>query len=214
MFLRKEVFEMDKKRNRKRDSGNGEEKLEDLVGKKRKQKSTFGESETELESEIKELTDEIEIIRKELAHYKKIEEEYLNRLKRVHADYDNYRKRVLREQVDTISRANRDLIEKLLPVIDSFEHALAVGEDLTGTSDEFYKGVKMIYDQLTDTLEKAGVTVIDPHGTEFNPHECEAAITEDVAETEEGEVLEVLRKGYKLNDFLIRPAVVKVCKRS
>ncbi len=205
---------MDKKQNKKKGSGNGEEKLEDIFGKDKRKKSVFGESEAELEAEIKELTDEIEIIRKELAHYKKIEEEYLDRLKRVHADYDNYRKRVLREQVDTIARANKDLIGKLLPVIDSFEHALAVGEDLTGTSDEFYKGVKMIYDQLIDTLEKAGVTIIDPHGTEFNPHECEAAITEDIEEAEEGEVLEVLRKGYKLNDFLIRPAVVKVCKRS
>jgi len=205
---------MDKKKNKKRDSGNGEEKPEDFFGKKKEQKNIFSKSDIELETEINELTDEIEIIRKELAHYKKIEEEYLDRLKRVHADYDNYRKRVLREQVDTIARANKDLIEKLLPVIDSFEHALAIGEDLTGSSDEFYKGVKMIYDQLTDTLEKVGVTVIDPHGTEFNPHECEAAITEDVDEAEEGEVLEVLRKGYKLNDFLIRPAVVKVCKKS
>jgi molecular chaperone GrpE len=205
---------MDKEQNKKRDSGNGEEKSEVFLGKKKKQKETSRENDIEFEIEIKELTDEIEIIRKELAHYKKIEEEYLDRLKRVHADYDNYRKRVLRDQVDTIARANRELIEKLLPVIDSFEHALAVGEDLTGTSDEFYKGVRMIYEQLISTLEKAGVTVIDPHGTEFNPHECEAAVTEDAEDAEEGEVLEVLRKGYKLNDFLIRPAVVKVCKRN
>ncbi len=171
------------------------------------------EIEQDLEKEINQYKEEIELLRKELEHYKKLEEDYLDKLKRIHADYDNYRKRVLRDQIDTIARANKDLLEKLLPVIDSFDQALTIGEDLKSSDDEFLKGVKMIYQKLMDILAKEGVSVIDPKGKEFNPHECEVAITENVDDVAEGTVLEVLRKGYKLNDFLIRPAVVKVCKK-
>ncbi len=89
-----------------------------------------------------------------------------------------------------------------------------MGEDLKSVGDDFYKGVKMIYEKLMDVMQKEGVSVINPAGEEFNPHVCEVAITESVKDVEEGTVLEVLRKGYKLNDFLIRPAVVKVCKKN
>lgn len=213
---------MDDKKNNENDSGNGEDRLADESVKKdkgyfkekKRVDKRIGKYESEAENEIEELKEEIQLLRKELTHYKKIEEEYLDRLKRVHADYDNYRKRVIRDQIDTIARANKGLIEKLLPVIDSFESALSTGEDLRSGEDEFYKGVKMIFEKLMDTLKKEGVTVINPEGEEFNPQDCEAAVTESVEDKEEGTVLEVLRKGYKLNDNLIRPAVVKVCKKT
>lgn len=211
---------MEDKKNKKTSSGNGEDK-DDLQAKhhsvSREEKGQPGSkgtrNESELLEEISELHEEIDLLRKELSHYKKIEEEYLDRLKRVHADYDNYRKRALKEQEEIISRANKDLIEKILPVIDSFESALDMGNDLKATGDDFYKGVKMIFDSLMNVLAKEGVTVINPAGEEFNPYICEAAVTEYIKGVEEGTVLEVLRKGYKLNDFLIRPAVVKVCKK-
>ena len=213
---------MEDKKNKKHNSGNGEDRFEDMIGEKEKEcfkskkrvEKRIEKCDKEVEDEIKELEEEIELLRKELTHYKKTEEEYLDRLKRVHADYDNYRKRAIRDQVDTIARANKDLVEKILPVIDSFEHALTIGEDLRSDEDEFYKGVRMIFEKLMDTLKKEGVTVIDPKGEEFNPQDCEAAVTENVEDKEEGIVLEVLRKGYKLNDNLIRPAVVKVCKKT
>ena len=212
---------MENKKHKGSGSGNGEDK-EDVLTKqqsepkeeKKHSDSKGPKDDKELLSEVKELQEEIDLLRKELSHYKKIEEEYLDRLKRVHAEYDNYRKRVLKEQIDIILRANKELIEKLLPVIDSFEHALEMGEDLKSVGDDFYKGVKMIFEKLMDVMQKEGITVINPVGEEFNPHICEAAITESVKDVEEGTVLEVLRKGYKLNDFLIRPAVVKVCKKN
>jgi molecular chaperone GrpE len=212
---------MENKKQKGSGSGNGEDK-EDILTKqqsvpkveKKQSDSKGAKDDKELLGEIKELQEEIDLLRKELSHYKKIEEEYLDRLKRVHAEYDNYRKRILKEQVDIILRANKELIEKLLPVIDSFEHALEMGEDLKSLEGEFYKGVKMIFGKLMDVMQKEGVSVINPVGEEFNPHVCEAAITESVKDVEEGIVLEVLRKGYKLNDFLIRPAVVKVCKKN
>ncbi|MCL4416728.1 MAG: nucleotide exchange factor GrpE [Actinobacteria bacterium] len=212
---------MENKKHKGTGSGNGEDKEEILTkqqnesGEEKKHAGSIRSKDNkELLGEIKELQEEIDLLRKELSHYKKIEEEYLDRLKRVHAEYDNYRKRILKEQADTILRANKELIEKLLPVIDSFEHALEVGEGLKSAGSEFYKGVKMIFDKLMDVMEKEGVSVINPVGEEFNPHVCEAAVTESVKNVEEGTVLEVLRKGYKLNDFLIRPAVVKVCKKN
>jgi molecular chaperone GrpE len=212
---------MENKKHKNSGSGNGEDK-EDVLTKqqsvpkeeKKHSDSKGPKDDKELLGEIKELQEEIDLLRKELSHYKKIEEEYLDRLKRVHAEYDNYRKRILKEQVDSILRANKELIEKLLPVIDSFEHALEVGGDLKSVRDDFYKGVKMIFEKLMDVMQKEGITVINPAGEEFNPHVCEAVITESVKDVEEGTVLEVLRKGYKLNDFLIRPAVVKVCKKN
>jgi molecular chaperone GrpE len=198
------------KQDKKRGPKNGDELLEEILKAKKSRKIAGNE----IEKEIIELKSEIDLLRKELAHYKKVEEDYLDKLKRLHADYDNYRKRVLREQMETISRANRELIEKLLPVIDSFEQALVIGKNLKGEEDDFFKGTMLIYKKLMDVLAKEGITVIDPHGQEFNPHECEVVITEDSEEFEEGTVLEVLRKGYKLNDFLIRPAAVKVCKKN
>ena len=212
---------MENKKHKGSGSGNGEDKEDGLTKQqsvpkeeKKHSDSKVPKDDMELLGEIKELQEEINLLRKELYHYKKIEEEYLDRLKRVHADYDNYRKRVLKEQIDNISRANKELIEKLLPVIDSFENALEMSEDLKSVGGEFYKGVKMIFGKLMDVMQKEGVTVINPAGEEFNPHICEAVITESVKDVEEGTILEVLRKGYKLNDFLIRPAVVKVCKKN
>jgi molecular chaperone GrpE len=199
---------MDKK-DKKHGPKNGDEILEEILKAKEKKKV----SDTELEREISGFRDEIELLRKELAHYKKLEEQYLDKLKRVHADYDNFRKRVIRDEADTVARANKRLIEKLLPVIDSFDQAFAMSETLGEGCEDFLKGVNMIYSKLMEILASEGVSVIDPHGQEFNPHECEVAVTADQEGAEEGTVLDVLRKGYRLNDFLIRPAVVKVCKK-
>lgn len=164
--------------------------------------------------EIEELEQEIEVLRKELENCKNIEDEYMDRIKRLQADYENYRKRTLKEHIEHLKRANKDLISKMLPVIDNFEIALETGKRLKKEHDEFYKGVKMIYEKIMDLLKNENVQVIDPHGQEFDPRVCEAAVTEAVADVEEGNILEVLRKGYMIDGFLIRPAVVKVCKKS
>ena len=205
---------MEEKKNKKNGSGNGDEAVEELNKAKKSAAKRAGKMDLESEIEIKQLIDEIDLLRKELAHYKEIEEDYLDKLQRCHADYDNFRKRASKENMETISRAGKDIIEKLLPVIDSFDHAIAAGEGLKDQEDEFFKGVKMIYSALMEMLQKEGVSIIYPEGEEFNPHECEVAVTEDADGISEGIVLDVMRKGYKLNNFLIRPAVVKVCRKS
>ena len=166
------------------------------------------------ELEIEELANEIEVLRTELEECKKVEDDYIDRIKRLQADYDNYRKRAIKEHLDHLKRANKDLISKILPVIDNFEMALEVGKNMVGKEGELYKGVKMIYDNLLDLLKKENVKVIEPVGKEFDPKVCEAAVTEAVDDVEEGKILEILRKGYMIDDFVIRPAVVKVCKKN
>ncbi|MCE5329494.1 nucleotide exchange factor GrpE [bacterium] len=158
-----------------------------------------------------ELLEEIELLKKENNDLKKTGDEYLDRIKRTQADYENYRKRTLREQLELIKRANKDLIEKLLPVLDSFEAALNSEDKSSKDEDIFYEGVRMIYSKLMEVLEKEGLKAIDPKGSEFDPQTCEAAVTEASNEFEDHHVISVLRKGYMLGDFVIRPAVVKVC---
>lgn len=199
----------------KKDSGNGkdiEEMTEYRKPRKKMSEDILGK-EIKKELEAEELEEEIELLEKELENYKKIEGEYLDRIKRLQADYDNYRKRTLKEHLEHIKRANKDLIEKLLPIIDNFEIALETGKRLKKEGDVFFKGIEMIYGNLIELLKKENVKVIDPKGEEFNPEVCEAAVTEAVRDVDEGKILEVIRKGYMIDDFLIRPAVVKVCKK-
>ena len=95
----------------------------------------------------------------------------------------------------------------------NFEIALETGMKLKNEEDDFYRGIKMIYENLIELLRKENVKVIDPKGEEFNPEVCEAVATASVEGSQEGEILEVIRKGYMIDNFLIRPAVVKVCKK-
>src|SRR4030066_372637 len=137
----------------------------------------------------------------------------LGHMKKDSGNGEDKEQRTLKEHLEHIKRANKDLIEKLLPVIDNFEIALEAGKKLKKEEDDFYKGIKMIYENLIELLRKENVKVIDPKGEEFNPEVCEAAVTESVEGFQEGAILEVIRKGYMIDNFLIRPAVVKVCKK-
>ena len=195
-----------------KDKGNGKDEALMPDMKKFKKSSTSKKDITE-EIEVEELSAEIDVLRGELEECKKIEDEYIDRIKRLQADYDNYRKRTIKEHLEHLKRANKDLISKLLPIIDNFEMALDAAKDMGGKKGELYKGVRMIYDNLLELLKKENVSVIEPLGKEFDPRVCEAAVTEAVDDVEEGRVLEILRKGYKIDDFVIRPAVVKVCKK-
>ncbi len=159
----------------------------------------------------RELLEEMELLKEEIGKFKKSENEHIDRMKRIQADYENYRKRTLKEQIELIKRANKDLIEKLLPVIDSFESAIDMAVSSGSEDNEFFKGLKMIYDKFIEILGKEGLKVINPVGEEFDPHICEAAVTEASDDVKDHHIISVLRKGYMLNDFVIRPAVVKVC---
>lgn len=141
-------------------------------------------------------------------------EQHWERLVRLSADFDNYKKRAARERQDAIRYANESLLEKLVPVIDNFGMALAATEGAQGASvDSLKTGVQMIYGQLKNIIEEAGLEEIDAAGKPFDPNLHEAVSQQESAEVPEGHVLQQLRKGYKLRERLLRPATVIVAKK-
>ncbi len=136
----------------------------------------------------------------ELDHVRDV---YLRKL----AEFDNFRKRVDREREDIRRAAQEDFIRELLPIIDNFERALQHADDDSGA---FHQGVEMIARQLHDTLERKGVTEIDPVGQIFDPEVHEAVQRVEGGDHPPGTVVFVMLKGYSLGDRLIRPAMVGV----
>ena len=127
------------------------------------------------------------------------------------AELENYRKRVAREREEDMKRARAGLLEDLLPVIDNFE--LGMMEVRKGDpKSPIVVGMEMIERQLKDFMSGAGLEQIDPTGAPFDPNLHEAVSQEASAEVAEGNVLRQLRKGYKLRDRLLRPAMVVVSK--
>ncbi len=165
----------------------------------------------ELEQKCQALEGELKILKEKLATQEKEASHYLDLLKRMKADFDNYRKRVIKEQTLLVERASKDLIEKLLPVIDNLERAIKSSRenpDFPG----LLSGVEMIYQQLIEILEREGLEPINPQSEPFDP-ECHEAVISEVKEGYQNEtILEVLQKGYRLKGSLLRPAKVKVCQ--
>jgi molecular chaperone GrpE len=133
-------------------------------------------------------------------------DEYLNDLKRVAADFDNYRKRAARERGDQAARASERLVKELLPVLDDLERALVAAAEHEEAKLE--EGVRLVHRELVDALAREGLVEIETDGS-FDPHVHEALLTQP-SEAEEGAVLDVLQKGYRLGDRVLRPARVVV----
>jgi molecular chaperone GrpE len=127
-------------------------------------------------------------------------------LQRVAADFDNYRKRTARDQESLIARAHERLVKELLPVLDDLERALdAASEHQEAKLEE---GVRLVHRELSHVLQKEGLVAVETGG-KFDPHEHEALLTQP-SEAAEGEILEVIQKGYRLGDRVLRPARVVV----
>jgi molecular chaperone GrpE len=133
-----------------------------------------------------------------------------DRLLRLAAEFDNYRKRVDRDRRDQADAAVASAVEDLLPIVDNLERALEApaGED----ADSYRQGVELIHRQMLELLRRRGVTAIESVGTDFDPQVHQAVAHEPSPEHREGEVMEEFRRGYKLGDRLLRPAMVKVAK--
>jgi molecular chaperone GrpE len=133
-------------------------------------------------------------------------DEAIDRLKRVAADFDNYRKRAARERDELAERANERLVKELLPVLDDLERALvAVAEHEEAALEE---GVRLVHRSLAQLLERQGLKQISTDG-KFDPHVHEALLSQP-SDKEEGDVLDVVQKGYTLANRVIRPARVVV----
>ena len=141
------------------------------------------------------------------------EENWL-RLLRTTADFDNYKKRAAREKQDAIKYANESLLQKVIPVLDNFEMALAATQNSSGEGlKSLQDGVAMIHSQLKTVLADAGLEEVDAAGKLFDPNLHEAVSQQESADVADGHVLQQLRKGYKFRERLLRPATVIVAKK-
>lgn len=144
-------------------------------------------------------------------------DEHWDRLVRTMADFENFKKRAAREKQDAIKYANEGLIEKLVPVLDNFDMAMAAAASAQNTATEnaqsFHAGIAMIQQQLRNALAESGLEEVDASGQPFDPNWHEAVSQQETADVPEGQVVQQLRKGYKLRDRLLRPAGVVVARQ-
>ena len=133
-------------------------------------------------------------------------EEHLDDLKRLAAEFDNYRKRTARDQESLVARAAERLAKELLPVLDDLERALVAADEHEEAKLE--DGVRLVHRSLADSLRREGLDEIPTEGV-FDPHVHEALLSQP-SDAVEGTVIEVLRKGYRLGDRVLRPARVVV----
>ncbi len=147
-----------------------------------------------------------ELLLTKLAEAREEASSYLDDLKRVAADFDNFRRRAIREQSETTQRAAERVVADLLPALDSFDAAVAV-EASTESERKLLAGMLRTHDQLLGILANLGLEIVPSEGEPFDPE-----IHEAVVSPSEGEgrlmVSEELRRGYKLKDRLVRPALV------
>jgi molecular chaperone GrpE len=134
-------------------------------------------------------------------------DEYLDHLRRVAAEFENYRKRAARDQESLAARAAERLVRELLPVLDDLERALQAAEEHEEATLE--EGVRLVHRQLAETLRKEGLEEVSTEGT-FDPHVHEALMARPDEEREAGAILDVVQKGYRIGEKVIRPARVIV----
>jgi len=157
------------------------------------------------------VTEERELtLEEQLAALEAERDEHLNDLKRVAAEFENYRKRVLRDQESLVARAHERLVKELLPVLDDLERAL----DYASKHEEakLEEGVALVHRSLADLLAREGLVEVETNG-KFDPHTQEALLSQP-SDQEEGAVIQVVQKGYKLGDRVLRPARVVISQGS
>ena len=145
----------------------------------------------------------------EIVELRKDRDALQDRLLRQAAEFDNFRKRIDRERKDLSEFAAADVLQDVLPIVDDFDRALQV--DAPG-SEPYRQGLEIIQRGLIELLRKRGVTAIESVGADFDPHLHQAVSYEDAPDKRDGEVIAEFRRGYRLGDRLLRPAMVKVAK--
>ena len=169
-------------------SADGEDAPENGKEEKKEKKGLFGKKKDLRDTQIEELTDQ---------------------LKRSMAEFDNYRKRTDKEKSAMYEIGARDVIEKILPVVDNFERGLATVPE-ESKEDPFVDGMNRIYKQLMTELENIGVKPIEAVGQEFDPNLHNAVMQVESDEYESGVIAQELQKGYTYHDMVVRHSMVGV----
>ena len=137
-------------------------------------------------------------------------DDYRDRLLRMTAEFDNYRKRVDRERRESAEYAAVSLVEELLPILDDFERALAT--DAGSDAAPYREGVALIHRRFLELLARRGVRPIEVEGKDFDPEWHQAVVYEPASGYRDGQIIEELRRGYRMGERLLRPSMVKVAK--
>lgn len=135
-------------------------------------------------------------------------EELTDQIKRQMAEFDNYRKRTEKEKASMYVIGAKDIVEKMLPIVDNFERGLAAAADKA--DDPFVDGMNKVYKQLITTLEELGVSQIEAVGKEFDPNFHNAVMHVEDEEAGDNIIVEEFQKGYLYKDFVVRHSMVKV----
>ena len=187
--------------------------------KEKEKKNPELETETvpETEETVEETTEETENTAEpagDLSRSRELEEakakaaEYLAMAQRIQADFENYRKRNESVRADAYAEGRKDVAAVMLPVLDNLERAV---EAAASSPDEALKsGMELVLKQMTDVYQKLEVTPIDRTGEKFDPNLENAVLQGTADEGEPGTVCQVLQKGYRMGDRILRHAMVKV----
>lgn len=155
-------------------------------------------------NKIKDLKEKLKICQTEKS-------EYLAGWQRSQADYINLKKEAERKQTDILLYSKTSLLEELIPLADSFEMAMADKKTWNNVAENWRKGIEFIYNKLETIFTDNNLEVIEDINITFNPLEHEGIeIVDTVNEQEDNQVLEIVKKGYRMKDRVIRPAQVKV----
>ena len=179
---------------------------EELKNNKENKENDNEENKNDSDNKENELNKKIEELENQNSDLK---DKYM----RAMAEMENVRKRAAKEKIETIKRANKDLLLSLLNFMDNFERAIKAGENNSDIQNsEYYKGIELIHKQFIDFIHDNGVEEIECLGEEFNPNLHEALTMVEIPDCEHEKIVEVYAKGYKLNDELLRTAKVIVGK--
>lgn len=162
----------------------------------------------DIKENIEEKTEE-DILKERLEKAEATSKEYLDKLQRTMAEFDNFRKRTTVEKSSMYENGTRDTIEKFLPILDNFERAILSTSDEDKQSSIF-KGIDMIFNQLLDTFKSIGIEELPGIGETFDPNIHNAVLHVEDKSLGQNVISEVMQKGYKYKDKIIRPSMVKV----
>jgi len=180
---------------------------EELAGEDKISETAVPEGEVQIEPSV----DATETLSQEIENLKQQVADNLDKAMRAQAEMENLRKRTAREIENAHKYGLERFLRDILPVVDSMELGISAAQN-AGDINGFKEGMDLTHKMFIDVLNKFGIEVIDPRGTKFNPELHEAVSMYAVEGQEPGTVIEVMQKGYLLNDRLVRPAMVVVAQ--
>ncbi len=167
----------------------------------------------ETDQEAQCVAEDLAALRQELAEVRKQSEHHLDQWKRSAASLENYRKHVEKERAELVKLTKANVIAQLLPVLDDLERAfMTIPFDLA--SFTWTEGLALIDRKLQLALERQGLEEIKTLGEPFDPTLHQALLDEETGEYPDGHVMAILQKGYKLDDRILRPALVKIARKT